>query len=193
MANVKIPKSSDSKMVAHARRELEKAKAFEKNEHYDGSIGRGVLALVKLFDQWAHGDMAKAESMALGFNQLVNGELLSPPTTDPEEWEAVPGADAGTVRNKRSPFYVSTDSGKTWMHLQNKERGNSRDHVTGKDVEDETIPEAAQESATGDQGSSENSAEQDGSELNTGVAEESAESQDQSEGATPEQKEGQEK
>lgn len=191
--NVKTPKSSDSKMVAHARRELEKAKAFEKNEHYDGSIGRGVLALVKLFDQWAHGDMAKAESMALGFNQLVNGELLSPPTTDPEEWEAVPGAEAGTVRNIRSPFYVSTDNGKTWMHLQNKQRGDSRDHITGKDPEDETVPETTKESATGDQGSSEDSAQQDGSELNTGVAEESSESQSGPESAAPEQKEGQEK
>ena len=191
--NVKTPKSSDSKMVAHARRELEKAKAFEKNEHYDGSIGRGVLALVKLFDQWAHGDMAKAESMALGFNQLVNGELLSPPTTDPEEWEAVPGAEAGTVRNIRSPFYVSTDNGKTWMHLQNKQRGDSRDHITGKDPEDETVPETTKESATGDQGSSEDPAQQDGSELNTGVATEGEESQSEPESAAPEQKEGQEK
>lgn len=128
---------SDSKMVKHARHELELAKAFDKTENYDGSIGRGVLAMVKVFDTWFGGDRAKAESALMGFNQVLSGELLSPPTTDPEEWDVVEGADPGTVRNKRCPFYVSTDNGKTWMHLQNKERGNSRDHITGKDVEDE--------------------------------------------------------
>lgn len=124
---------AESKVVAHARYELNKAKTFEKTEQYDGSIGRGILAMVKVFDDWFGNDGPKAEAAMMGFQQLLQGGLLSPPTTDPEEWEPVEGATAGTVRNKRCPFYVSTDNGKTWMHLQNKERGDSRDHITGED------------------------------------------------------------
>lgn len=191
--NVKTPKDSDSKIVAHARRELELGGAFDKTETYDGSIGRSVLALVKLFDKWCHGDRAKAESVMLGFNQIISGELLSPPTTDPAEWIPVEGADPGTVRNVRSPFYVSTDEGKTWMHLGNKEKGNSKNHLTGEVPEDETVPEATEKSATGDKGSSENTTQQDGSELDTGVAKESAEGPSKPEGATEEPQAGQEK
>lgn len=191
--NVKTPKDTDTKMVAHARRELEIAGAFDKTEDYDGQIGRSVLALVKLFDKWCHGNRAMAESVALGFNQIVSGELLSPPTTDPDEWEVVEGADLGTVRNKRSPFYVSSDNGKTWMHLGDKETGYSKNHITGEIPQDENISEATKESATGDQGSSENTAEQDGSELNTGVAEKSTEDPSESKSATEEPQAGQEK
>lgn len=134
----KQKRKGDSKIIAHARRELELCGSFEKSESYDGSMGRGILALIKTFDDWFHGDKVKADAALDGFWRLLQGELLSPPTDDPTEWEAVEGATAGTVRNLRNPFFVSTDSGKTWMHLQSKERGNSRDHITGKDPIDES-------------------------------------------------------
>jgi hypothetical protein len=199
---------SDSKLVAHARHELEKAKAFDKNDDYDGSIGRGVLALIKVFDQWFGGDSAKANAAMMGFQQLMSGELLSPPTTDPAEWDVVEGAAEGTVRNNRCPFYVSTDNGKTWMHLQNKERGDSRNHLTGKDVKNgndgksstgekssaasdseatkDTVSTPEQSSPDGDQGSSESPAAQDGSGLDAGVETEGAENQSGPESTTPE-------
>ena len=136
----KPKRKSDTKFVAHARRELNMSGAFKKTDDYDGSMGPGILAMVKVFSDWFSDDNIKANSAIDGFMRLLQGELLSPPTTDPDEWEAIKGSPDGTCRNKRNQFFVSTDFGKTWMHLQTKERGNSRDHITGKDVEDAEQP-----------------------------------------------------
>lgn len=147
-----MSKKSDSKLVEHARRELEMAGTFNKTDNYDGGIGRAVLAMIKTADSWAQGNGQKLEATVMAFNQVVNGALLTPPTTNPAEWDVIDGAAEGTVRNKRCPFYVSTDGGKTWMHLESKQRGTSRDHLTGKDSDDgaeTTDGTGSTESATG--------------------------------------------
>jgi hypothetical protein len=178
-------KKSESRIVAHARRELNLAGAFDRNENYDGGVGRGILTLVKAFDEWSKGSKAKAESIALGFNQVIAGGLLSPPTTAPDEWETVEGADKGTMRNKRSPMYVSTDFGKTWMNLQTKETGWSKNHITGKEPTDEDKTTTADEaSAGGDQGSSEAEAQPTGPGLDAGVETKGAEDPSQPQDGT---------
>lgn len=199
-------KNGDSKIVAHARRELEMAGTFTKTADYDGSIGRGILAMIKLFDSWSRGRQAEMEAMAMGFNQLINGELMSPPTTDPDEWQTVEGAPEGTVRNKRCPWYMSQDGGKTWMHLQNKEKGASKKYV--KESTDEArntnIPTDQTEGSDTDGGNSGEVTEQErtteatdksgpevsGSELKTNMVEESSEDQSQQKSTSPKPKVG---
>lgn len=125
---VRAARDSDSKIIKHARFELERAGLFDKNNPlHGGHIGRGTLAMVNSLMDWSKGDKAMMETMIMSINQIVSGELLSPPTTDPGEWEPVEGATPGTVRNKRSPMYVSEDNGKHWMHLGSKEKGSSQD------------------------------------------------------------------
>lgn len=199
-------KKGDSKIVAHARRELGMAGTFEKNEHYDGSIGRGTLALVKLFSEWCGSDHAKMETMAMSFNQLIAGELLSPPTTDPDEWETVEGAGEGVVRNKRCPFYASKDNGATWTHIQNQESGRSKNHLSKEEPADEgtnNIPEDKAEEKTGGgnpighvnptvepesnaQETDQSGSTVQGSERNAGVEKESGEAEGAPESGTPE-------
>ena len=129
-------RKGDSLIVAHARRELEMAEAFKKTEDYDGQIGRAALAVVKVFDEWTKGDPALLESIHLAFNQIVTGELLSNPTTDPDEWEAIEHEDQVAWRNKRSPFYMSGDAGVSWQHMGNGQSGKSKNHITGEVYDD---------------------------------------------------------
>ena len=209
---MKEPRKGDSLIVAHARRELELSGAFTKTEDYDGFMGPAILALVKTFDSWSKGNSAKMQILHQAFNTLIAGELLAPPTDDPDEWQRINREDGKDVlRNLRSPFYVSTDGGKTWSNTATKETGRSRNHITGEDPEEAANvkrttsigdavkagdPEGAEaenasssdgrnDEATGEpaggEGSSEASANAEGSSVDTGVAPESSEAQSQPE------------
>jgi hypothetical protein len=172
-------KRNEGKFVQHARRELQMSGAFNKTKDYDGSMGRGLLAMVKLFVQWSGGEQAKMEAMAMGFTQLISGELLSPPTTNPDEWEQIEGAAEGTVRNKRCPFYLSTDFGATWTHIQNQETGSSANHLKeNTDAKDSVTGSDEQKNAPTDTPVEKQEA---GQELDTSVASESVENTEQPE------------
>lgn len=130
-------KKSDTKIVAHARRELEMAGLFTANKQndYDGFIGKGSLALIKLFDDWTHDDVARMQAVHSVFNFLVGGDLLSPPTNDPDEWEDVKVEEQTITRNKRNNMYITRDGRKTWFNLRTEQRGVCNDIKTGKPLE----------------------------------------------------------
>lgn len=131
------PRNGDSLIVAHARRELEMSGAFDTTDDWDGNIGRGILALVKTFDQRSEGKSASMQIIHQTFNSLVAGDLLVPPTTDPDEWEKIERDDQTVYRNKRSPFYVTNDlKFRTWTNIATKEKGMCRNHKTGEDPEE---------------------------------------------------------
>ena len=145
---MKQQKKGDSKLVTHARRELEMAGLFEVREDYDGSIGRGVLALVKEFDRWSDNDSAKMQALHSCFNYIVIGDLLSRPTTDPAEWEEFAMPDGKKItRNIRNVFYVTEDM-KSWKNLRTEETGMCVDHLTGKVLEGEKKEDGNSESTT---------------------------------------------
>lgn len=129
-------RKGDSKLVGHARRELEIAGLFtpNKKDDYDGFIGKGVLALVKVFDEWSEDDANKMSALHQVFNFLVQGDLLSPPSNDPDEWEDFTVEGQTVRRNKRNIFYITRDEGKTWFNLRNEQRGVCNDYKTGKPI-----------------------------------------------------------
>lgn len=131
------PRKNDSQMVGHARRELEMAGLFTVNEEndYDGFIGKGVIALVKLFDDWTKDDPAKMQAIDSVFGFVIKGDLLSPPTNDPDEWEDFEVDGVVTVRNKRNIMYITRDGMKTWFNLRTEQKGICNDHKTGKPLE----------------------------------------------------------
>jgi hypothetical protein len=134
---MKQPKKNDSQIVGHARRELEIAGLFTANKEndYDGFIGKGVLALVKLFDQWTNDEPAKMSAVSSVFSYVIAGDLLSPPTNDPDEWEEFVVDGVKTVRNKRNIMYITRDDRKTWFNLRTEQRGICNDIETGKPLE----------------------------------------------------------
>lgn len=139
-------RKGDSKIVGHARRELELAKLFTPNEDekYDGFIGRGVLALVKTFDEWAEDDASRMSALHQVFNFLIQGDLLSPPTDDPEEWEDIDVDGKLFTRNNRNNMYITRDDRKTWFNLRTEQRGVCIDHLTGEPLEGVTIDDGTE-------------------------------------------------
>ena len=130
-------RKNDTEMVAHARRELELAGLFtaKEAEDYDGFIGKGALALIKLFDEWSKNDPHRMSAIGSVFNYLIAGELLSPPTNDPEEWEDYEVEGQLVRRNKRSIYFITRDNGDTWFNLRTEQKGICNDKETGKPVE----------------------------------------------------------
>lgn len=143
------PRKNDSQLVGHARRELEMANLFtaNKDNDYDGFIGKGVLALVKLFDEWAQDDMARMQALDSVFGFVIHGDLLSPPTNDPDEWEDFEVEGQMVRRNKRNIMYITRDEGKTWFNLRSEQKGICNDHKTGKPVEGVKDPNGDQPEA----------------------------------------------
>jgi len=211
-------RNGDSEVVGHARRELEMAGLFTVNdkEKYDGFIGRGVLALVKVFDEWTKGDKAKQQAVSSVFNFVTAGDLLSPPTDDPDEWKEYNIEGNTGLQNKRNQFYITRDDRKTWLNLRTGQQGIVTDHLTGKPLEGVDDPNGQTESQSEDQasradegdagdgadaqepttsegdGSSGRSAKVEGGELDAGVEQESSEDQASPEEATPQPSESQE-
>lgn len=146
-------RKGDSEMVGHARRELEIAGLFTVNEEsqYDGFIGRGVLALVKTFEDWAGADPSKRQAIQSVFNYVIAGDLLSPPSDDPEEWEPYDVEGHKGLRNKRNGMFISRDDRKTWINLRTDQRGICNDHLTGKPLEGVKDPNGKAEQATQNQ------------------------------------------
>lgn len=147
------PRKTDSQMVGHARRELEIAGLFteKKDQDYDGFIGKGVLALVKVFDDWSKGDPARMQALEQVFSFAIHGDLLSPPSDDPDEWEEITVEEQTLTRNKRNIMYITRDDRKTWFNLRTEQKGICNDHKTGKPLEGVKDPNGKAEQTAKDQ------------------------------------------
>jgi hypothetical protein len=146
-------KKGDSQIVGHARRELEIAGLFtaNKDSDYDGFIGKGVLAMVKLFESWSGGDPNKMQAINSVFQYVTAGDLLSPPTDDPDEWEPYDIEGQTGFRNKRNPMFITRDDRKTWLNLRTQQQGICNDHKTGKPLEGVEDPNGTPEQTAKDQ------------------------------------------
>lgn len=168
-------RKGDTEMVGHARRELEIAGLFTPSEDgaYDGFIGKGVLAMVKLFDSWTQNDPAKMSTIKNVFDFVIAGDLLSPPSDDPDEWEEYNVEGHTGLRNKRNPMFITQDDRKTWRNLRTGQKGIVNDHKTGKPLEGVEDPNGHEPEAN-DQESAANAGDAGHGENAVGPAEEPA-------------------
>ena len=146
-------RKGDSELVGHARRELELAGLFTPNKEndYDGFIGKGTLALIKLFDDWCKDDPQKMQAVSSVFSYLIAGDLLSPPTNDPDEWEDFEIEGQTVKRIKRNIFFITRDDRKTWFNLRHDQKGICNDIKTGKPLEGVEDPNGKAEQTAQDQ------------------------------------------
>lgn len=114
---------NDDLIIAHTRRELELAGAFNID---DGILGKAVLSVMKTLQHYAKDNQELREALGGAVDILCRGGLLSDPTDSPDEWVELKGKE-GTWSNKRNPFFVSPDGGKTWHHLISKQEGVSKE------------------------------------------------------------------
>lgn len=104
----------------HARHELERAGLFSKDSDYGGMLGKAVLALICTFRKQGHSGFSAMMTLDL-FNRLGQFKVLTPITSDSEEWNDVSdmgGRDSPPLwQNKRCPSTFSNDAGKTWWDV----------------------------------------------------------------------------
>ena len=108
----------DSNLVRHAEREMRLAGLFDEDADYGGMIAPHVLELIKLFASEGHSGASAGLTREL-FHRLSNFKILSPITSDPEEWMEVSEASGGNPmwQSKRQPSVFSTDGGKTYYDI----------------------------------------------------------------------------
>jgi hypothetical protein len=114
-----------SRLVAHAKAEMEKAGLYDKDADYGGFIPDAVMALVEAHAAQGHSGMSHAMTLQI-FNKVINYQTLTPITSNPVEWMHVGG---NAWQNLRQPSTFSEDGGQTWYDLDDPEKKNFPDRL----------------------------------------------------------------
>lgn len=112
-----------SNLLEHAKRELELIGE-------DPEFIAGYLRVVKAFADMGHSGGSASVAIPT-LNELLSFKNLSPLTDDPNEWEDRSAVSGGEPiwQNKRNPEAFSTDGGKTYYLLS--ERETAEEEVPG--------------------------------------------------------------
>lgn len=111
----------ESNLVAHAKRELELAGMYDADADYDGLLAPHILDLIRLFASEGHSGGSAAVTLGV-FERLARYKTLSPLTDDPEEWMQVEMGDKECWQSRRQSSCFSSDSGKTYYDIDEKDR-----------------------------------------------------------------------
>jgi hypothetical protein len=114
-----------SKMMEHAKREMELAGLYAEDSDYGGMIPEAVLALVKAHSEHGHSGGSHELVMRI-FNKVANFQAMTPLTSNPEEWMDRTKESGGnpTWQNLRQSSTFSQDGGKTWYDIYDPEKKN---------------------------------------------------------------------
>lgn len=107
-------------LYEHVKRELELAGLSNPKGQSDQTLYSTVLRLADTFERGAKNEFLSTTIKNV-FNALTDGELLTNPTDDPDEWKLMPGLGAGVMVNRRCNQFGSRDGGVTWYRLNNPE------------------------------------------------------------------------
>jgi len=120
----------DHPLIAHAKREL----TIEGGLPID-SILRVFQAFVNL---GLDDDLSSRHSMVEAIHTLLKGELLSPLSSDPDEWTEIGKNDFRLWQNVRDPEAFSFDNGVHYFTMSDvfKEIGNTIPHILALDHKD---------------------------------------------------------
>lgn len=117
-----ILEQEPSPLLNHARNEMIRAGLFDKDADYEGLIARSVMDLLKAHSKAGHSGASHEQVLEI-FDILVRYKTLTPITADPSEWNDVSDMSGTPMwQNNRDFTYFSTDGGKTWYSLDDKEK-----------------------------------------------------------------------
>lgn len=120
MCPLSRPKSN---LVQHARTELKLAGC-------DKWETNGILKIMQVFANMGHSCGSASAAIPM-INDLLQFKNLTPLTCDPAEWEHHPGetwggTDPGIWQNRRNPEAFSSDGGKTYYLLSEREEDTGK-------------------------------------------------------------------
>lgn len=108
-----------SNLVIHAQNEMQKAGLYNEDSDYNGMVGHAVEELVRKLAEQGHSGSSAAIVLAV-FDKVARFDVLTPITTDSEEWHDVSEmAGRSLWQNRRKPSVFSEDGGQTWYDLEN--------------------------------------------------------------------------
>lgn len=110
----------DSNLTQHAWTELHLAGLIggEPDSIYGDMLGEAVMDLIKLFASQGHSGMSGGITLHV-FREVANFNALTPPTNNPAEWNDVGN---GMWQNRRQSDSFSTDGGKTYYRLDDRDK-----------------------------------------------------------------------
>lgn len=112
----------EDNLTDHANRELRLAGLFDDDSDYDGDLGRSTMELMDVFSKQGHSGMSAHMVVDL-FTKLAMFKNLTPLTSDSSEWtDRSDESGQPFWQNKRRSSTFSTDGGKTWYDLEDKDR-----------------------------------------------------------------------
>lgn len=116
--DLNVNESDDTSLISRAKNELILAGLYDSDSDYNGELATSVMELIQTFTNQNHSGYSAMLTSHI-FNTLVNGETLTPITSNKNEWEEV-GVDQNDVKmwqNKRNSSYFSFDKGKTYWSV----------------------------------------------------------------------------
>lgn len=104
-----------SRLIEHAKNELERIKAFsEEGDFYGGMTGKAVMELIELFSKQAHSGGSAPVVIKL-FSKLANFEAIGPLTGEDDEWCKLDYSSQTLYQNKRnSAVFKDADGSVTY-------------------------------------------------------------------------------
>lgn len=104
----------ESKLVAYARDELQRAGLLGDGADYGASLGETILEVVRTFCSYGHSGGSAA--VAIGaLERLLHWKPLTALDASPGDWlDISPMMDAPMWQSRRSPSCFSLDGGRTW-------------------------------------------------------------------------------
>ena len=109
----------ESKLVKHAENELRRAGMYDKDADYGGMLPQAVLDLVRIHSLQGHSGFSHSYTLML-FNKVVNFQVLTPITDDPNEWTESNFGGTKQWQNNRQFSCFSEDGGKTYYDNNEK-------------------------------------------------------------------------
>jgi len=117
-------------LYQHALQELKIAGMFDEDSDYDGMLGKAIMDVVEAFCRQGHSG-GSASIVLQAMPKLLAWENLTPITDDPKYWMNVQeqyGEDGaghgmeGVWQCRRNPALFSLDGGKTYYHVDKKDK-----------------------------------------------------------------------
>lgn len=106
-----------SRLIEHAKREMELAGLYDKDADFGGMIPQAVMALIEVHAKQGHSGASHTLTMSL-FNTLASFKALSPLTNDPSEWiDRTKESGRPMWQSARQSSCFSQDGGKTYYDI----------------------------------------------------------------------------